>query len=80
MAVMTTGESVSFDKVAAIYDATRGGLERGIRFAAALAPQCGPGPVFEIGIGTGAIALPLRDALTSRPPCSSTPTLDSGRR
>ena len=63
MAAMTTGESVSFDKVAAIYDATRGGLERGIRFAAALAPHCGPGPVFEIGIGTGAIALPLRDAL-----------------
>jgi SAM-dependent methyltransferase len=63
MAVMTTGESVSFDKVAAIYDATRGGLERGIRFAAALAPRCGPGPVFEIGVGTGAIALPLRDAL-----------------
>ena len=55
--------SISFDKVAAIYDATRGGLERGVRFAAALAPRCGPGPIFEIGIGTGAIALPLGDAL-----------------
>ena len=63
MTVMTTGESVSFEKVAAIYDATRGGLERGIRFAAALAPHCVPGPALEIGVGTGAIALALRDAL-----------------
>jgi SAM-dependent methyltransferase len=63
MAGVPVGESISFDKVAAIYDATRGGLERGIRFAAAIAPYCGPGPVFEIGIGTGAIAKPLRDGL-----------------
>jgi SAM-dependent methyltransferase len=63
MAAVTIGESISFDKVAAIYDATRGGLERGIRFAAAIEPFCGPGPVFEIGVGTGAIAKPLRDRL-----------------
>lgn len=63
MAAVTVGESISFDKVAAIYDATRGGLERGVRFAAAIATYCGPGPVFEIGIGTGAIARPLRDRL-----------------
>jgi SAM-dependent methyltransferase len=63
MAGVTVHESISFDKVAAIYDATRGGLERGIRFAAAIEPYCGPGPVFEIGIGTGAIAKPLRDRL-----------------
>ena len=63
MAGVTVGESISFDKVAAIYDATRGGLERGIRFAAAIEPFCGPGPVFEIGVGTGAIAKPLRDRL-----------------
>lgn len=63
MAVMTSGESVSFEKVAAIYDATRGGLVRGTNFAGTLAPHCGPGPIFEIGIGTGAIALPLRDQL-----------------
>ena len=63
MAGVTVGESISFDKVAAIYDATRGGLERGIRFAAAIEPYCGPGPVFEIGVGTGAIAKPLRDRL-----------------
>ena len=69
MAAVTVGESISFDKVAAIYDATRGGLERGIRFAAAIEPFCGPGPVFEIGVGTGAIAKPLRDR--SGAPCSA---------
>jgi SAM-dependent methyltransferase len=63
MAGVTVGESISFDKVAAIYDATRGGLERGLRFAAAIEAFCGPGPVFEIGVGTGAIAKPLRDRL-----------------
>jgi SAM-dependent methyltransferase len=63
MAGVTVGESISFDKVAAIYDATRGGLERGIRFAAAIDPFCGDGPIFEIGIGTAAIAKPLRDRL-----------------
>jgi SAM-dependent methyltransferase len=63
MAVMTSGESVSFDKVAAIYDATRGGLDRGERFAPAIAAHLGAGAIFEIGIGTGAIALPLRERL-----------------
>ena len=58
--------SISFDKVAAIYDETRGGLERGVRFAAAIARHCGDGPTFEIGIGTGAIAIALRD-LIGRP-------------
>jgi SAM-dependent methyltransferase len=63
MTGVAVGESISFDKVAAIYDATRGGLERGIRFAAAIEPYCGPGPVLEVGVGTGAIAKPLRDRL-----------------
>lgn len=63
MAGVSAGESISFEAVAAIYDATRGGLERGVRFAAALAPECGAGPMLEIGVGTGAIALPLRDEL-----------------
>ncbi len=63
MAGVSTDESISFDKVASIYDATRGGLERGVRFAASIAPFCNRTPVFEIGIGTGAIALPLRDRL-----------------
>src|SRR4051794_31238189 len=63
MAAATIGESISFDKVAAIYDATRGGLERGIRFAAAIEPFCGPGRVFEMGGGPGATARPRRDRL-----------------
>ena len=63
MAGVSVGESISFDKVAAIYDATRGGLERGVRFAATIAEFCGTGPIFEIGVGTGAIAKPLRDRL-----------------
>jgi SAM-dependent methyltransferase len=63
MAGVTTQESISFDKVAAIYDATRGGLERGMRFAAAVAPHCSVGPVLEIGVGTAAIAKPLRERL-----------------
>ncbi len=58
-----TAESISFSKVAAIYDETRGGSERGDRFAAALAPLCGPGPVVEIGVGTGIIARPLQAEL-----------------
>jgi SAM-dependent methyltransferase len=56
-------ESISYDRLADCYDATRGGLKRGRGFAADIAPWCGVGPVLEIGIGTGAIALPLRDLL-----------------
>jgi SAM-dependent methyltransferase len=66
MAVVGAGESISFSKVAAIYDATRGGTERGDRFAASIAPFCGPGPVVEIGVGTGIIARPLQ-AASARP-------------
>ena len=50
----------SFDRVADIYDATRGGERRGDHFADDLAPWIvGPG-VIELGIGTGAIAQGLR--------------------
>ena len=88
MTGVTVGESISFDKVAAIYDATRGGLERGIRFAASIEPFCGPGPVLEIGVGTGAIATPaVRStaahgavASTSRARCSTRRAPGSVRR
>jgi SAM-dependent methyltransferase len=53
---MTQGESVVFDRIAADYDATRGGLERGRRIAAGVAPWLRPGPVVEVGVGTGLIA------------------------
>ena len=50
--------SLSFERIADRYDATRGGEQRGRRTAASLAPLLDPvWPVVEIGIGTGVIAL-----------------------
>lgn len=57
-----TAESISFERAADFYDETRGGLERGRRFAPIIAgvlPE--QAQVLEIGVGTGAIALPLLD-------------------
>lgn len=54
------GRSLNFDRVAAEYDATRGGEARGAWHAALLAPQLDASrPVLEVGIGTGAVALGL---------------------
>jgi len=50
----------SFDQVADIYDATRGGERRGDRFADALAPWIVGPAVVELGVGTGLIASGLR--------------------
>jgi ubiquinone/menaquinone biosynthesis C-methylase UbiE len=50
-----------YDELAALYDATRGGERRGDEYAAdidALLPA-GEGPVLEIGVGTGVVALGL---------------------
>jgi SAM-dependent methyltransferase len=55
-------ESISFERAADFYDETRGGLQRGRRFAPILAAQMAPhAQVLEIGIGTGAVARPLLD-------------------
>lgn len=51
----------SFDRVADIYDETRGGQRRGDTFAAALAPWLIGPRIVELGIGTGTIAAGLRD-------------------
>jgi len=51
-----------FDELAALYDETRGGEQRGDEFAGLVAPHLdGPGdsPVFEVGVGTGVVALGL---------------------
>jgi len=61
---VTADASISFDRLAHCYDATRGGLARGVAFAPALARWCAPnGPVLEVGVGTGAIAVALRGQL-----------------
>lgn len=57
--------SISFEPLAAVYDATRGGVERGEGFARDLAPFVGAGSrgaggtILEVGVGTGAVAQPL---------------------
>lgn len=51
---------VDFSRIAERYDETRGGAERGVNFAAELAPHLPPGPLLEIGIGTGVVAVALR--------------------
>ena len=50
----------SFDRVASIYDETRGGERRGDRFADELAPWIVGPTVVELGVGTGVIAVGLR--------------------
>ena len=53
--------SVSFDRVAADYDRTRGGEERGERYAAVLDPLFSRrGLTLEVGVGTGVVARGLR--------------------
>ena len=54
--------SISFEHIADRYDETRGGAVRGSGFAAELLARLPEGRVLEIGIGTGAIAMPMRDA------------------
>lgn len=50
-----------FDRVAQRYDATRGGDRRGAQAAADLEPWLVPGPLLEVGVGTGLVAAALRD-------------------
>jgi ubiquinone/menaquinone biosynthesis C-methylase UbiE len=51
-----------FDQLAEHYDETRGGEQRGDEYAAAIDVElpAGDGPILEIGVGTGAVALGLR--------------------
>ncbi|MFK4546980.1 SAM-dependent methyltransferase [Streptomyces tendae] len=52
----------SFDRIAKTYDATRDGDARGRAVAALVVPHLVPGPVLEIGVGTGAVAAALAGA------------------
>lgn len=52
---------MSFEREAAHYDAARGGEERGAAFARDLHPLFSQsGPVLEVGVGTGVVALGLQ--------------------
>jgi ubiquinone/menaquinone biosynthesis C-methylase UbiE len=53
--------SLSFEHIADCYDATRGGLRRGRAIAAGIAPWVQGTRVLEVGIGTGTVALGLRE-------------------
>jgi SAM-dependent methyltransferase len=50
---------IPFDRIAARYDATRGGTGRARHAAVAFEPWIPPGPVIELGVGTGLIAAAL---------------------
>lgn len=55
--------SLSFERIAESYDETRGGQERGATFASGIRPWLpGQGPILEVGVGTGAVAVALRRA------------------
>jgi ubiquinone/menaquinone biosynthesis C-methylase UbiE len=55
-------ESLAFDRIADDYDRTRGGEDRGRRFAAELAPLFDRDrPIVEVGVGTGLVALGLTE-------------------
>lgn len=55
--------SIRYDTIASRYDETRGGLVRGAGFARGFAASLGSGRglVIDVGVGTGAVALPLRE-------------------
>jgi ubiquinone/menaquinone biosynthesis C-methylase UbiE len=55
--------SQSYERIAGCYDATRGADARGRQIAADVRPHLGPpGPLLEVGIGTGVVASALGEA------------------
>jgi len=51
---------IDFSRIADRYDESRGGSERGQRFAAELAPHLPPGLLLEVGVGTAVVAAAMR--------------------
>jgi SAM-dependent methyltransferase len=59
---VTAPASRSFERVAHLYDASRGGEERGRRMARDVASRLGPpGDVLDVGVGTGVVSLGLKE-------------------
>lgn len=54
-------DSIVFDRIADSYDDTRGGMDRGRTVAAALDRLLPPGPLLEVGVGTGLVAAALTE-------------------
>ena len=54
-------DSIAFDRAAEFYDATRGLSEEGTRQTTEILTDAfaGAGPILEIGVGTGQVAIPL---------------------
>jgi SAM-dependent methyltransferase len=50
---------IPFDRVADTYDVTRGGMDRARDLVGVIAGGLRPGPVLEVGVGTGVIAAAL---------------------
>ena len=57
-------DSIAFDRAAAYYDETRGLSEEGVRRTTEILTEIftGAGPVLEVGVGTGQVAIPLHEA------------------
>jgi ubiquinone/menaquinone biosynthesis C-methylase UbiE len=51
---------IDFSRIADRYDESRGGAQRGERFATELAPHLPPGLLLEVGVGTGVVAAAMR--------------------
>lgn len=58
---MTAQESIVFTHIAEEYDRTRGGMERGRSIGALLHELLPPGPLLEVGVGTGLVAAALAE-------------------
>lgn len=57
-------DSIAFDRAAEYYDDTRGLSDDGVRHTTETLAEVfrGAGPVLEVGVGTGQVAIPLHDA------------------
>lgn len=62
-AASAPGGSISFERLAKVYDATRGGMERGHLLADDIFDWVDNEPIIELGVGTGAVALPIHRGL-----------------